>query len=184
MRQQGSGLRVQGSGTRFRRRRGLGTVELLISLAIVAMLLVAVGASFSASAAIVENNDQFFRATQAARVTMNQVLAQVRRAEVVDVNSDTELELFTIDDENLIYRYNGDTDKLMLITEDIEDDPDYSLASNLTEVTFAADTKQRDDGNGNYTTYVARVSVTLVVKIGDNTIRLTGSTCPRRSLTY
>jgi Tfp pilus assembly protein PilW len=181
---EGSGYRVQGSGWNRRKRRGLGTVELLISLAITSMLLVAVGASFSASASVIENNDEFFRATQAARVTMNQLLAYVRRAEVVDVNSATELELFTPDDDDLIFRYNPETDKLMLVTEDIVDDPDYCLASNLSEVTFAADTKQRDDGNGNYTTYVARVSVTLVVTIGDNQMRLTGSTCPRRSLTY
>lgn len=177
-------LQIADCKSKHRCRRGLGTIELLISLAITSMLLVAVAAAFSASASVIENNDEFFRAGQAARVTMNQLLAQVRRAEVVDVVSASELELFTADDEDRTYRFDASTGKLMLVTEDIADDPDYCLASNLSQVTFAADTKQRDDGNGNYTIYVARVSVTLVVQVGDNRIRLTGSSVPRRSLTY
>ena len=49
-----------------RSRAGLGMVEAMISLAIAASLLTAVAMAFRASADAVDQNDQFFRATQAA----------------------------------------------------------------------------------------------------------------------
>src|SRR5205085_1130645 len=71
-----------------RRRRGLSIIEVMISLTISAFLLVAVAAAYSASADAVEMNDKFFRATQAGRVTMNQVLTEIRRADAVQVFTD------------------------------------------------------------------------------------------------
>src|SRR3954469_10482361 len=64
-------------------RRGLSIAEVLISLAISTFLLVAVAAAYNASADAVEMNDKFFRATQAGRVTMNQLLTEIRRADFV-----------------------------------------------------------------------------------------------------
>src|SRR3954470_5728397 len=64
-------------------RRGLSIVEVMISLTITSFLLVAVAAAYNASASAVEMNDRFFRATQAGRVTMNQLLTEIRRADFV-----------------------------------------------------------------------------------------------------
>ena len=61
------------------RRRGMSIVEVLISLAIVAMLLTAVAAAFSSSAQIIETNDQFFRASQAARVSLTRMMKREGR---------------------------------------------------------------------------------------------------------
>jgi len=66
-----------------RPRRGLSIVEVMISLTITSFLLVAVAAAYNASASAVEMNDRFFRATQAGRVTMNQLLTEIRRADFV-----------------------------------------------------------------------------------------------------
>ena len=63
--------------------RGLSIVEVMISLTISAFLLVAVAAAYNASANAVEMNDRFFRATQAGRVTLNQLLTEIRRADSV-----------------------------------------------------------------------------------------------------
>ncbi len=57
-------------------RKGLSLAEVMISLAISAMLLTAVAAAFTASSEAIEQNDQFFRASQAARVSMNQILTE------------------------------------------------------------------------------------------------------------
>src|SRR4051812_31391096 len=70
-----------------RRRRGLSIIEVMISLTISAFLLVAVAAAYNASADAVEMNDKFFRATQAGRVTMNQLLTEIRRADSVEVGT-------------------------------------------------------------------------------------------------
>ena len=66
--------------SRQRRRRGLSLVETLISLAIVSMLLVAVGTAYQSAAAAISANDDFFRASQAARVSLGQVLAAIRKS--------------------------------------------------------------------------------------------------------
>src|SRR5438874_12215404 len=73
----------------MKRRHGLSLVEALIALAITAMLLTSVAASFHASTAAIEMNDQFYRAQQGARVSMNQILDQVSRCQsgVVDTSS-------------------------------------------------------------------------------------------------
>src|SRR5947209_11275949 len=65
-------------------RRGLSIIEASISLSISTMLLVAVAAAFTSSASAIDMNDQFFRATQAGRVSLNQVLAAVRQADFID----------------------------------------------------------------------------------------------------
>ena len=49
----------------------------MISLAISASLLTAIAAAFSASSQAIETNDQVFRAPQAARVTINQIITEV-----------------------------------------------------------------------------------------------------------
>src|ERR1041384_6192160 len=81
-------------------RRGLSIVEVLISLAITSVLLTAVSAAFTASSEAVENNDEFFRATQAARVSMTQILTEVRRAKSVNVSSSTKLDMITFEDHD------------------------------------------------------------------------------------
>ena len=77
-----------------RRNRGLSLIEALISLAIAAMLLTAVAAAYAAASDAIKANDQFFRASQAARVTVNQITKEVRTCQsgVVDATS---LELTT-----------------------------------------------------------------------------------------
>jgi Tfp pilus assembly protein PilW len=52
---------------RRRRRLGLSLVEVMISTAISATLLLAAGGAFVASTKAIENNDRFFTASQAAR---------------------------------------------------------------------------------------------------------------------
>ncbi|HEX2973414.1 MAG TPA: prepilin-type N-terminal cleavage/methylation domain-containing protein, partial [Tepidisphaeraceae bacterium] len=61
-------MRVHRYATRswLRPRRGLSLVEVMISLVICSLLLTAVATAFRASTMAIEDNDQFFRASQAA----------------------------------------------------------------------------------------------------------------------
>src|SRR5688572_2230375 len=70
-----------------RPRRGLSIAELMISLAITAMLLSAIAAAFVSSSQMIENNDKFFRATQAGRVAMAQMLTEVRRCDSIPIDT-------------------------------------------------------------------------------------------------
>ena len=69
------------------RRRGLSLPEIMIGLAITVLLLTATAAAFNASAQAVSMNDKFFRASQSARVSLNQVLTEIRRCDAVSVTT-------------------------------------------------------------------------------------------------
>jgi type II secretory pathway pseudopilin PulG len=162
-------------------RLGLSLAEVMISLAISAMLLTAVAAAFSASSEAIEQNDTFFRASQAARVSMTQILTEIRRANAVQVPaSNKSLSMITFDNHDRTYSYDSAAQKLKLITNDILTDPDYTLASNCTSATFDADTIT--DAGG--IKHVVRVAVTVIVKVDRNAIRLTGSAAPRKEQTW
>src|SRR5258705_497846 len=118
----------------------------MISLAISAMLLTAVAAAFTASSDAIEINDQFFRASQAARVSMTQVLTEIRRANAVQAppigftTNQKALSMMTHDSKDRTYSYDVAAQKLKLITNDVLTDPDYTLASNCTSAIFDFDT--------------------------------------------
>lgn len=152
----------------IRFRRGLGLVETLVSLAITASLLTAVAAAFSASAASITMNDQFARATQAARVSVNRVMAEVRKCQsgVVETQS---LELSAYDGSKNTYAFDSANKKLTVTVDGITPQT-YTMASNVHDITFQTDGKT--------------ISMTVVVKIGDNRVVLNGSAFPRRSMTY
>lgn len=160
-------------------RRGLGLIEVMISLAIAAMLLTAVSAAFTASASAVENNDQFFRASQAARVSLHQLLTEIRRSHAANVSGD-QIDLITHDGSDRSYIYDSANQRLMLRTNDTTTDPDYSLCTSLVGHDFSAET-QTDEGG---ISHVIRVQVTLIVKVGPNEVRLSGAAAPRRGVTY
>src|SRR5687768_5310881 len=131
-----------------RRRRGqvgLSLVEVMISLGIAAMLLTASAAAFHASSAVVQNNDEFSRATQAARVSLHQILTQVRRGSVqlasgnhwITVTMPPAVGQTT--GKNVTYRYVPASQQLVLVTNDDLTDRDYVLASNVADMSFSVE---------------------------------------------
>src|SRR5438552_8255528 len=114
------------------RRRGLGMVEALIALSIAAMLLTAVGVAFNASADAIQMNDNFFRATQAARVSLTRIMTQVRRGSVDDKSTTTNLHIITDTGQDVTYKYVPNLQQILLVTNSDLTDPDYVLARNVT----------------------------------------------------
>ena len=169
----------------FKFRSGLGLAEALISLAITTALLTAVASAFQASAAAVSQNDEFFRATQSARVAMARLLTQIRRGAVDQPAATSAIRIITAGTpptggQDLTYQWNTTTKKLMMITNDDLTDPDYTLASNVTDVVFTAQ-MGKDYNNADC---VTRIAVQIAVTVGKNQIRLSGSAAPRRNMTY
>jgi Tfp pilus assembly protein PilW len=175
---------------RSSQRRGLSIVEVLISLSISSMLLIGVAAAYNASADAVESNDRFFRATQAGRVTMNQLLTEIRRADYALCAPANDSIIVKRPERNRLpnedareYKYDKDTQKITLqifykgADGTTWSSPAYSLASNLRYASFGPPDRIQD------VTGVwldVRVPVTLDVKIGNNSVRLSGSSSPRR----
>ncbi len=150
-------------------RRGLSLIEVMISLAIMAVLLTAVASSFMASTAVIDLNDTFFRASQAARVSMNQIMSTLRQCKTVQVDSHS-LDVTTATDQRS-YDYDSTNQILTLTMSDgMGGTLTQPLAHNVTNVTFSTDTKT--------------VSMLITVAVGNNTITLSGSAMPRRSIAY
>jgi Tfp pilus assembly protein PilW len=176
-----------------RPRRGLSIVEVMISLTITSFLLVAVAAAYNASASAVEMNDRFFRATQAGRVTMNQLLTEIRRADFVACAPTSDSVIVTRplvnrmpEEDSREYRYDAAAKKITLQVFYKKADgttysgPRYSLASNVETAKFGPADQQKDATGA---LLDVRIPVTIEVKIGGNQVRLSGSSGPRRLLT-
>jgi type II secretory pathway pseudopilin PulG len=141
----------------------------MISLAIMALLLTAVAASFMASASVIDVNDQFFRATQAARVSVNQIMSTLRQCKTVSVDS-TSLDITTNTDTRS-YNYDATAKVLSLsVSDGMGGFITQPLAHNVGSVAFSTDGKT--------------VSMLMRVDVGNNSITLSGSAMPRRSVTY
>jgi Tfp pilus assembly protein PilW len=171
--------------------RGLSIVEVMISLTISAFLLVAVAAAYNASANAVEMNDRFFRATQAGRVTLNQLLTEIRRADSVFCAPTSDSIIVQrpkqnrlTDEDSREFKYDKITKKITLqiyyknAAGTTWTSPAYSLASNVEVAKFGPPDKMTD-ATGEHD---VRVPVTVDVKIGSNSVRLSGSSGPRRLL--
>jgi Tfp pilus assembly protein PilW len=182
------------STTRFHRNaRGLSIVEVMISLTISSFLLVAVAAAYNASANAVEMNDRFFRATQAGRVTMNQLLTEIRRADWVACSASYDTIYVTRPQQNKLpnedsreFKYDLAAKKVTLTihfknlaTGAVWSSPTYTLASNVETATFGPADKITDATGMQQD---VRVPITIDVKIGANSVRLSGSSGPRRML--
>ena len=151
------------------RRRGLSLIEAMISLSITAMLLVAIAAAFHASISAVEMNDQFYRAQQSSRVSLNQILNQVRKCQsgVVDATS---LDLTIDSGEQRTFTLDG-TDLKMTLTVPGDTTPSsFRLASNIKTLKFDTDGKS--------------ISMRITVAVGTNEVTLCGSAFPRRLMVY
>ena len=170
-------------------RRGLGLAEAMISLTIAATLLTAVSAAFNASSQAMKVNDDFFRSTQAARVSLARILTQVRTGAVDEASTANNLHLITNSGQDLTYMLVAESDPakgpMRLVMVNNTTGQTYDLARNVTTAIgtnspFAIELGQ----DYNNAVCVSRVSMGIAVKVGSNEVRLSGSAAPRRNLTY
>lgn len=168
-------------------RRGISLTECMVSLVICSGLLSAVSVAFRTSFSAVELNDQFSRATQSSRVTMNHVLTEIRRANSVQVSADrTQLDVIRADGVRLpnevhrTYKFDGAGRKLTVQTffSDGTSGPLYTLSSNVDSAEFGPAETAPDS------TVVVRVPVRIEVRADASTIVLNGTAAPRQAITY
>jgi type II secretory pathway pseudopilin PulG len=154
-----------------RKHRGLSLVETMISLVITATLLTAVGAAYTGSVQAIQINDQFFRATQTARVSLNQLMAELRQCSVAEVHPTT-LNVIPSTGQAKSYTYDAANQKLLLAVTNATTGvtTNYTLGSHITSLAFG--------GDG------TNVSITMTVTAGKNSITLGGSVVPRRTVVY
>jgi len=180
---------------RFRsrtRRRGLTIMEMMVSLSITGMLLTGLATAFVTSADAVSANEQFFRATQAARVTLNQVLVECRRADALQCSSSGTYDYFDVirpvevletDEVFRRYKFDALTKQLTLTIHyaDGTTSPAYVMVRNVEAAEFGPPQTGVDDNNA---TVVQRLPVVLTVKVGKNVVTLHGAAGPRRAMKF
>src|SRR4051812_12676467 len=161
------------------RRLGVSIAEVMISLAIAATLLTATAMAYQASMRAVDMNDQFFRASQAARVSVNQIMTEVRRCatwHVDDANTD-QVQIQTAPmasrpSEVWVYTFDRVNHQLLVSIQSINPVPVMPIARNVEDVKFTKDAAG------------TTVCMLMKVKVGDNEVVVSGSASPRKAVTY
>jgi len=122
------------------RRTGFTLIELLLALAITAILLTAVALAFNASVINYRENEDIFKAINSARQTLFRITSQLRTATAVDPTAPAnECSMITAAGQDITYRYDNTARVLYLITNYDATDDDYVLCSNVNSVTFTKD---------------------------------------------
>jgi prepilin-type N-terminal cleavage/methylation domain-containing protein len=157
---------------------GFTIVELLIALAITAVLLTAVAVAFNASIINYRENEDIFKTINNARQALFRITSQLRTAAAVEPSSpDNECALITAGGDDITYRYNSSAKKLYLVTNDITTDSDYVLCDNVTAMTF-----EKDTATEGATTYVKSVQISMTVASGDIERTVSAAAVVRRNL--
>jgi len=124
-------------------KTGFTIAELLIALALSAMLLVAVATAFNASAMNYQENEDIFRTINSARQALFRMTSQLRTANAVDSAApNNECSFITAAGEDITYQFRSAENKLYLITN--SDAQEYVLCDNVTAMTFSK--TPTDDG--------------------------------------
>ena len=150
-------------------RRGMSLPEVLISLTISSLVLTGVAVAWVSSSNVVEQNDQFFRASQAARVCVNQIMTEARRCQSGVVESDS-LELTLGSGEKRTYALDSVNHTVTMTTEVLPTPLTCVMARNVSNASFSTDG--------------TTISMTITVAVGNNTMLLNGSALPRRTVVY
>jgi type II secretory pathway pseudopilin PulG len=179
-------------------RAGLSLPEAMISLAITSLLLVAVATAFTNASQAIEMNDSFFRCSQAARVTMDQMLGEIRNCDSLDMSTANTIKIIRpVVGSGLYARQTNETERdfvydttnqritLQIMYSTGTNSPVYELASNVTTASFGPAT-MGTDYNG--ATIPIQVPLTVTVQTGvgngSSTVVLNGSAGPRRATKY
>lgn len=158
---------------------GFTIVELLIALAITAILLAAVSVAFNASVINYNENEDIFEAANRARQALFRITSQLRTADSVDPNApNNECTLITADGDDITYRYNTGEGKLYLVTNDNPSDSDYLLCEGVTAMIFKKETVTEDG----FPTYVENVQISMTVASGNVQKTVSGAAVIRRNL--
>ena len=172
----------------------MGLLEVMVSLAICSLLLVACATAFTASASAINNNDAFFRCAQAGRVTVDQILAEIRNCDSMDMSVANTIKIVRAakgpatqeyylapNEVSRSFVYDPVKKRITLqITYVASQSPVYELTGNVASCSFGP-ADMGSDYNG--LSMPVRVPITVTITTGGNSVLLAGSAVPRRATT-
>ena len=154
--------------------KGFTIVELLISLAITAMIMVSVAFALNASFDNYGENKKIYQAVNNGRQALTRITTEMRTA-LVDANTANQsaCTLILPDTSIITYRYESDESKLYLNSGG----NDYLLCDNVTAMTF----KKSQDRLPSVTD-VTSVVISMTVQAGDVSQTLSAAAIIRKVL--
>jgi prepilin-type N-terminal cleavage/methylation domain-containing protein len=157
--------------------KGFTIVELLISLAITAMIMTSVAFALNASFDNYGENKKIYQAVNNARQALTRMTSEMRTAMVNPANS-TDQSFCTltwlpdVSKPDVTYRYESDESKLYLNSGGV----DYLLCDNVTAMTF------KKDLNTTVPADVKSVVISMTVQAGDVSQTLSAAAIIRKVL--
>lgn len=156
-------------------KTGFTIAELIIALAISALLLTAVALAFQSSIMNYSENEDIFKTINSARQALCRITTQLRTAQAVDPCSpDNQCTFITPDSQTFTYDYRSADNKLYLV----DGGTDYLLCDNVNGMTFTKDTFVDDDLILN----VRSVQISMTVQNGDTEKTISAASVIRRNL--
>ena len=125
-------MRTRNSQSKF----GFTMVELLISLALLAMIMAAVGVAVHASAMNYNANENIFAAMNTARQAAMRITSDLRTAIVSDADPSNQCSMITADGRDITYRFNSADSTLYLDINAGASAGSYVLCRNVTAMNF------------------------------------------------
>ena len=165
---------------------GLGLIELLIALAITAMLLTSVALAFHASLDSAQENQDIASVTQCARVVLHRMITEARRADAVETDA-SRLSALPVDDGSglTLVEYAMDDGVLWYRQSFGASTETYAVLGGEDGVTvndFWVACETGVDGEGQ--SYTRNITARLDLSVGANRFAVTTSTNPRRNLEW
>lgn len=165
---------------RYPFRSGFTLVEVLLSLAISAVILSAVAVAFNASAVTYQKNQELYAVVNNGRQALLRMTAQLRTGFSVDPNAPAnQCNFFAVTGadpnsiQDLTYDFRSSDNTLYLITN--SDSAEYVLCTGVQSLTFTRLlTADASDCRG--------VTVTMTVQSGDQQKTLSSAVAIRRNL--
>lgn len=159
-------------------RRAFTLVEVLLALAISALLLAAIAFAFNASATNYRENQSISFAVNTGRQAMLRMVTELRCANAVDFNTPSnECTFITSSGADITYRYDSSADKLYLVTNDNLADSDYLLCENVADMSFSLQTATKDA-----VIYVKAVQISMTLQSGDFAQKIVSAAVIRKNL--
>lgn len=162
-------------------KKGFTIIELLLALAISAMLLAAVAFAFQSSIVNYSENEDIFKTINSARQALCRITTQLRTANMVYADANTpnapsnQCIFQTSDLENVKYDFRSADKKLYLVTGGNE----YVLCENVTAMTFTNSETFIDEENY---IRVRSVQISMTVQNGDVKNTISAASVIRRNL--
>ncbi|MHC5061225.1 MAG: prepilin-type N-terminal cleavage/methylation domain-containing protein [Planctomycetota bacterium] len=161
---------------------GFTLVEMLLSMAILAMIMAAVGVAFNASAVNYSQNEAMFKAMNTARQALLRITTEIRTAQSVALigagagndPDNQQCSMITSDSRNITYRYDSSNNTLYL--DDNIASASYVMCDNVTAITFNRATVPEDAGA------IRSVRISMTVSVDDLLQTLATGAVVRRNL--